>query len=171
MMHSCCCIYFIVWCGFYFIWVGFVNLFKWFWKQTNKRKKERKTYLCCWRPEARSAGLPYPFPRCWAEPAEAAGRFSPCRVGWPVCSPRAHSSLSGAADESGPPVSHVFFFLAPWPSRTRARINRSSPANPGYPTRIRCCSAIKEKSWPPLPFFHLKTRVWSREFEHWSLEP
>jgi hypothetical protein len=49
MMHSCCCIGFIEWCGFGFICFGFKNLFKWFGKQIHIKKGEgERAYLCCW---------------------------------------------------------------------------------------------------------------------------
>jgi hypothetical protein len=46
MMHSCCCIYFILRCGIYFIWIGFEFLFeKGFEKQINKKKEKGKGNL------------------------------------------------------------------------------------------------------------------------------
>jgi hypothetical protein len=57
-MHSCCCICFIVWCGFgiYLIWIqnlflnGFGNKFKW---EKKRKRKKRKTL-----PAARWPGSP-----------------------------------------------------------------------------------------------------------------
>jgi hypothetical protein len=92
-------------------------------------------------------------------------------VGRPICSPRARSSLSGVTDEPGLLSARFLLPCAVTEPDSSTISTESSPPNPGYPTRTRCCSAIKEKSWPPLPFFHLKTRVWSHEFEHRSLEP
>jgi hypothetical protein len=77
--------------------------------KTNK-KKERLT-CAAGGLEACSAGLPPSFSTLWAEPAEPA--LPRVRVGWPRRTPRVRSSLSGVADEPGPPVSRVFFFLAP----------------------------------------------------------
>jgi hypothetical protein len=67
MMHSCCCICFIMWCGsgFYLIWVwkfslnGFGNKFKW-----EKKKKEETLPAARWPggpSVSNRAGLLFPF--------------------------------------------------------------------------------------------------------------
>jgi hypothetical protein len=69
MMHSCCCIGFIEWCGFTFICFGFKNLFKWFGKQIHIKKRRRKSLtvlLATWRPARTGLLL---LSRGWAEPS------------------------------------------------------------------------------------------------------
>jgi hypothetical protein len=45
MMHSCCCIYFILRCGIYFIWIRFEFLFEKGFEKQIKKRKGKEIYL------------------------------------------------------------------------------------------------------------------------------
>jgi hypothetical protein len=153
MMHSCCCICFIVWCGFDFIWFGFENLFKWF----GKKCKKRKSLPAAWR----LGGLPEPA--CFSLPSLLGQRAEPVFPAPPrahVGRPRNHSHVRPpflASLTNRPHMSVASLFSVSWPSRRRARSqpnqNRfSQDFNPnwGVPTLYKL-----EPSLPPsfLPGF------------------
>jgi hypothetical protein len=75
MMHSCCCIYFILWCGIYFIWFGLEILFEKGFEKQIEKKEEKKCLpaggpvnpacclLSCSGPRNGPTSLPFSFPR------------------------------------------------------------------------------------------------------------
>jgi hypothetical protein len=108
MMHSCCCICFIEWCGFGFICFGFKNLFKWFGKQIHIKKREEELTYAAGGLENRP-DRPASLSREWAELSRAF-LFSSARVGRPSrrC---ARLFLPHLADGWGP-LDSALFYLA-----------------------------------------------------------
>jgi hypothetical protein len=116
-MHSCCCIYFILWCGYIcFIWFGLgkFDLKMCLEKLEKKRNKRKKTtYLLTWRLEGPFGSACISFP-----PGLHGGPLlSLLRAGalaaWagPFAAATARCPLSGDADESGPLVSAASPFI------------------------------------------------------------
>jgi hypothetical protein len=147
-MHSCCCICFIIWCGFgvYLIWIqnlflnGFGNKFKW---EKKRKRKKRKPYLLISGLEAQPRRPTSSLSRWWAVGAELASPFlSRARVGRPGKPLLPHASLPCFADEQTP--------LSAAPSSSschgRARDRRcpqpNQPSISGFPTRKRHTRSI-----------------------------
>jgi hypothetical protein len=157
MMDSCCCIYFIEWCGFYFVWFGISNLFKWFWKSINKKKEnERGIPVLRWPggPLGRSVAVsPAVGPSCpflprlrrMGRPKKTSRAFPPFSFRWRVGAACQSSSSPRVVTEPNS-----------WATTTDCcRYNRDFlPEYDDLELQIRSHD-------PPLSVFHL-----NREFHH-----
>jgi hypothetical protein len=101
-MHSCCCIYFILWCGFILFWFEFETLFEKVWKET---KEKKTTYLL----GPKAVGRPA-LPRlpAWAVQRRRVPAQQPSPAAKPA-EPAARLSLSSVADGWTPGGSRVLF--------------------------------------------------------------
>jgi hypothetical protein len=158
-MHSCCCIYFILWCGLYFIWFGFETIFKRFWKQIEKKREKDNLPLC-----SRPGLVSLPLPLLGRRAKAAAPFLLSTRMGRPRyrgCAPL----LSLVADGWDPFVSRLFYLIT-WTNRTLTRfLPNPTRFSRDLLTNYGILVAIRAMPRPPSPPFPSKDQVLSCEIE------